>query len=151
MHPGTLPMRQRRRLRTDPVQSPLETYLSEINETPLLTAEQEKQLALRIEEGDSEARDHMVRANLRLVVNIARSYTGKGLGLQDLIAEGNLGLIRAVERFDPSMNTPFSTYDSYWIKQYIKPAVTNTDQTNRIPPYINQLHIHGRRHVVTHE
>ena len=69
-------MRQRRRLRTDPVQSPLETYLSEINETPLLTADEEKLLALRIVEGDSEARDHMDRANLRVVVNIARSYTG---------------------------------------------------------------------------
>src|SRR5437879_13528544 len=103
MRPRTLPMRQRRRLRTDPVQSPLETYLSEINETPLLSADEEKQLALRIEDGDSEARDHMVRANLRLVVNIARSYTGKGLGLQDLIAEGNLGRISAVARVAHSM------------------------------------------------
>jgi RNA polymerase primary sigma factor len=138
-------MRQRRRLRTDPVQSPLETYLSEINETPLLTAEQEKQLALRIEEGDSEARDHMVRANLRLVVNIARSYTGKGLGLQDLIAEGNLGLMRAVEGFDPGMNTRFSTYASYWIKQSIKRAVINTGKTIRIPAYMNELLIKWRR------
>jgi RNA polymerase primary sigma factor len=145
MHAGTLPMRQRRRLRTDPVQSPLETYLSEINETPLLTADEEKLLALRIEEGDSEARDHMVRANLRLVVNIARSYTGKGLGLQDLIAEGNLGLLRAVEGFDPSMNTRFSTYASYWIKQSIKRAVINTGKTIRIPAYMNELLVKWRR------
>jgi RNA polymerase primary sigma factor len=138
-------MRQRRRLRTDPVQSPLETYLSEINETPLLTAEQEKQLALRIEEGDSEARDHMVRANLRLVVNIARSYTGKGLGLQDLIAEGNLGLMRAVEGFDPGMNTRFSTYASYWIKQSIKRALVNTAKTIRIPAYMVELLAKWRR------
>ncbi|TMQ33337.1 MAG: sigma-70 family RNA polymerase sigma factor [Planctomycetota bacterium] len=138
-------MRQRRRLRTDPVQSPLETYLSEINETPLLTADEEKLLALRIEEGDSEARDHMVRANLRLVVNIARSYTGKGLGLQDLIAEGNLGLLRAVEGFDPSMNTRFSTYASYWIKQSIKRAVINTGKTIRIPAYMNELLVKWRR------
>ena len=138
-------MRQRRRLRTDPVQSPLETYLSEINETPLLTADEEKQLALRIEKGDSEARDHMVRANLRLVVNIARSYTGKGLGLQDLIAEGNLGLMRAVEGFDPGMNTRFSTYASYWIKQSIKRAVINTGKTIRIPAYMNELLIKWRR------
>ena len=138
-------MRQRRRLRSDPVQSPLETYLSEINETPLLTADEEKQLALRIEKGDSEARDHMVRANLRLVVNIARSYTGKGLGLQDLIAEGNLGLMRAVEGFDPGMNTRFSTYASYWIKQSIKRAVINTGKTIRIPAYMNELLIKWRR------
>src|SRR5713226_4664842 len=82
-----LPMTRPRRLRNDSVQSPLETYLREINETPLLNADEEKQLAYRIEEGDSEARDRMVRANLRLVVNIARGYTGKGLGLQDLIEE----------------------------------------------------------------
>ena len=74
----------------------------EINETPLLNADEEKDLARKIEDGDSEARDRMVRANLRLVVNIARSYTGKGLGLQDLIEEGNLGLLRAVEGFDPA-------------------------------------------------
>src|SRR3984893_15582278 len=145
MRPGTLPMRQRRRLRTDPVQSPLETYLSEINETPLLTAEQEKQLALRIEEGDSEARDHMVRANLRLVVNIARSYTGKGLGLEDLIAEGNLGLVRAAEGFDPAMNTRFSTYASYWIKQSIKRLVINTAKTVRLPAYMVELLTKWRR------
>src|SRR5437870_12356315 len=108
------------------VQYPLESYLREINETSLLKAEEEQDLAYRIEEGDSEARDQMVRANLRLVVNIARSYTGKGLGLQDLIEEGNLGLLRAVEGFDPTMNTRFSTYASYWIKQSIKRALVNT-------------------------
>src|SRR5712692_3387170 len=126
-------------------QSPLETYLREIDHTPLLTAAEEKALALRIEDGDSEARDHMVRANLRLVVNIARSYTGKGLGLQDLIAEGNLGLMRAVEGFDPSMNTRFSTYASYWIKQSIKRAVINTGKTIRIPAYMNELLVKWRR------
>jgi RNA polymerase primary sigma factor len=145
MQAVTAPTRQRRRLRSDPVQSPLETYLGEINETPLLSADKEKELALRIEEGDSEARDHMVRANLRLVVNIARSYTGKGLGLQDLIAEGNLGLMRAVEGFDPSMNTRFSTYASYWIKQSIKRAVINTGKTIRIPAYMNELLVKWRR------
>src|SRR5438270_9136337 len=86
MHPMTRPRRQR----GPSVQSPLETYLREINETSLLNADEEKALAKLIEGGDSEARDRMVRANLRLVVNIARSYTGKGLGLQDLIEEGNL-------------------------------------------------------------
>ncbi|MGE3809199.1 MAG: sigma-70 family RNA polymerase sigma factor, partial [Gemmataceae bacterium] len=118
-------MTKPRRPRSESVQSPLETYLREINETALLSADQEKELAHRIEEGDSEARDQMVRANLRLVVNIARGYTGKGLSLQDLIEEGNLGLLRAVEGFDPTMNTRFSTYASYWIKQSIKRALVN--------------------------
>src|SRR3954447_19507888 len=138
-------MTRPRRLRNDSVQSPLETYLREINETPLLNADEEKQLAYRIEDGDSEARDHMVRANLRLVVNIARSYAGKGLTLQDLIAEGNLGLLRAVEGFDPAMNTRFSTYASYWIKQSIKRAVINTGKTIRIPAYMNELLVKWRR------
>src|SRR5262249_52029106 len=121
--PRELIMTKPRRVRTDAVQSPLETYLREINETALLTADQEKELAHRIGVGDVSARDQMVRANLRLVVNIARGYTGKGLGLQDLIEEGNLGLLRAVEGFDPTMNTRFSTYASYWIKQSIKRAL----------------------------
>src|ERR1700724_655012 len=138
-------MTRPRRLRNDSVQTPLETYLREINETPLLSAQQEKQLAYRIEGGDSEARDQMVRANLRLVVNIARGYTGKGLGLQDLIEEGNLGLLRAVEGFDPSMNTRFSTYASYWIKQSIKRALVNTAKTIRIPAYMVELLVKWRR------
>jgi RNA polymerase primary sigma factor len=138
-------MTRPRRQRSESVQSPLETYLREINETALLTADQEKQLAYRIEEGDSAARDQMVRANLRLVVNIARGYTGKGLGLQDLIEEGNLGLLRAVEGFDPGMNTRFSTYASYWIKQSIKRALVNTAKTIRIPAYMVELLAKWRR------
>src|ERR1700693_3696992 len=138
-------MTRPRRLRNDSVQSPLETYLREINETPLLNAEEEKQLAYRIEEGDHLARDRMVRANLRLVVNIARSYTGKGLGLQDLIEEGSLGLLRAVEGFDPTMNTRFSTYASYWIKQSIKRALVNSAKTIRIPAYMVELLTKWRR------
>jgi RNA polymerase primary sigma factor len=132
-------MTRARRQRSETVQSPLETYLREINETPLLTAAEERDLAKRIEAGDTEARDRMVRANLRLVVNIARSYTGKGLGLQDLIEEGNLGLLRAVEGFDYKMNTRFSTYASYWIKQSIKRALVNTGKTIRIPAYMVEL------------
>ncbi len=138
-------MARSHRPRSESVQSPLETYLREINETALLTAEQEKQLAQRIGDGDNEARDQMVRANLRLVVNIARGYTGKGLGLQDLIEEGNLGLLRAVEGFDPSMNTRFSTYASYWIKQSIKRALVNTAKTIRIPAYMVELLAKWRR------
>ena len=128
-----------------PAQSPIETYLHEINATPLLTAEEERTLAYRIEDGDTAARDHMVRANLRLVVNIARGFAGKGLGLQDLIAEGNLGLLRAVEGFDPSMNTRFSTYASYWIKQSIKRAQVNTGKTVRVPAYMVELLAEWRR------
>ncbi|HEX4590250.1 MAG TPA: RNA polymerase sigma factor RpoD/SigA [Gemmataceae bacterium] len=138
-------MTRPRRLRTEAVQPPLETDLREINETALLSAQQEKDLAYRIETGDAEARDQMVRANLRLVVNIARGYSGKGLGLQDLIEEGNLGLLRAVEGFDPSMNTRFSTYASYWIKQSIKRALVNTAKTIRIPAYMVELLAKWRR------
>src|SRR3989475_2131417 len=138
-------MTRPRRIRSDAVQSPLETYLREINETALLSADEEKELAYRIETGDAEARDRMVRANLRLVVNIARGYTGKGLGLQDLIEEGNLGLLRAVEGFDPTMNTRFSTYASYWIKQSIKRALVNTAKTIRIPAYMVELLAKWRR------
>ena len=127
------------------VQSPLETYLREINETQLLTPEDEQDLAIAIGQGDVEARDRMVRANLRLVVNIARGYTGKGLGLQDLIEEGNLGLLRAVEGFDPAMGTRFSTYASYWIKQSIKRALINTAKTIRIPAYMVELLSKWRR------
>lgn len=126
-------------------QSPLETYLREINETALLSAKDERELARQIGEGDVRARDRMVRANLRLVVNIARGYTGKGLGLQDLIEEGNLGLLRAVEGFDPSMGTRFSTYASYWIKQSIKRALINSAKTIRIPAYMVELLSKWRR------
>ncbi len=127
------------------VQTPLETYLREINETSLLTAADEKELARAIAEGDVCARDRMVRANLRLVVNIARGYTGKGLSLQDLIEEGNLGLLRAVEGFDPDVGTRFSTYASYWIKQSIKRALINSAKTIRIPAYMVELLSKWRR------
>ena len=134
-----------RRTSSGAVQTPLETYLREINETPLLTAAEERSLATSIGEGDARARDQMVRANLRLVVNIARGYTGKGLGLQDLIEEGNLGLLRAVEGFDPAMGTRFSTYASYWIKQSIKRALINSAKTIRIPAYMVELLSKWRR------
>jgi RNA polymerase primary sigma factor len=119
--------------------SPLEQYLREINSTPLLSAEEERLLAQRIQAGDCEARDHMVRANLRLVVSIAQHYTGKGLSLADVIEEGNLGLLRAVTRFDPSRNTRFSTYATFWIKQAIRQGLIKTGTTVRIPNYMVQL------------
>jgi RNA polymerase primary sigma factor len=138
-------MTRLRRFSAEAVQSPLETYLREINETALLTADTEKELARAIALGDNAARDRMVRANLRLVVNIARGYANKGLALQDLIEEGNLGLLRAVEGFDPNMNTRFSTYASYWIKQSIKRALVNTAKTIRIPAYMVELLSKWRR------
>jgi len=138
-------MQKTTRRRTAAVQNPLETYLREINETALLTAEDEKVLSNRISDGDMHARDRMVRANLRLVVNIARGYSGKGLPLQDLIEEGNLGLLRAVEGFDPDMNTRFSTYASYWIKQSIKRALINSAKTIRVPAYMVELLSKWRR------
>jgi RNA polymerase primary sigma factor len=133
------------RRKSTAVQTPLETYLREINETALLSSRDEQDLAVAIGNGDVAARDRMVRANLRLVVNIARGYAGKGLGLQDLIEEGNLGLLRAVEGFDPAMGTRFSTYASYWIKQSIKRALINTAKTIRIPAYMVELLSKWRR------
>ena len=135
----------RRKLHAAAPQSPLETYLREINETPLLSSDDEQELAVAIGQGNPQARDRMVRANLRLVVNIARGYTGKGLTLQDLIEEGNLGLLRAVEGFDPAMGTRFSTYASYWIKQSIKRALINSAKTIRIPAYMVELLSKWRR------
>jgi RNA polymerase primary sigma factor len=136
---------KRRRTSGSALQTPLETYLREINETALLSAADERELAAGIADGDVRARDQMVRANLRLVVNIARGYTGKGLALQDLIEEGNLGLLRAVEGFDPAMGTRFSTYASYWIKQSIKRALINSAKTIRIPAYMVELLSKWRR------
>jgi RNA polymerase primary sigma factor len=131
--------------RENTLQTPLETYLREINETRLLSALEEQELARLIADGDGAARDRMVRANLRLVVNIARGYTGKGLALPDLIEEGNLGLMRAVEGFDPDIGTRFSTYASYWIKQSIKRALINSAKTIRIPAYMVELLSKWRR------
>jgi RNA polymerase primary sigma factor len=126
-------------------QSPLQIYLHDINATPLLSAEEERTLALRVAEGDPYAREHMVKANLRLVVNIARGYLGKGLSLEDLIEEGNLGLMRAVEGYDGAMETRFSTYASYWIKQSIRRSVMNQGKPIRLPAYMVSLLSKWRR------
>jgi RNA polymerase primary sigma factor len=115
------------------VQAPLATYFRDIQQAPHLNAEEEQGLAGRVEEGDGDARDHLVRANLRLVVNLARRYLGRGLALEDLIAEGNLGLMRAVRGFHPSLNTRFSTYATFWIKASIQNAIINTGKPIRIP------------------
>ena len=125
--------------------TPLQIYLHDINDTPLLSAEEERELAERVSVGDPLAREHMVKANLRLVVNIARGYLGKGLNLEDLIEEGNLGLMRAVEGFDGTMDTRFSTYASYWIKQSIRRAVMNNGKPIRLPAYMVSLLSKWRR------
>jgi RNA polymerase primary sigma factor len=125
--------------------SPLQIYLHDINDTPLLSAQEERDLAERVAIGDPLAREHMVKANLRLVVNIARGYLGKGLNLEDLIEEGNLGLMRAVEGFDGMMSTRFSTYASYWIKQSIRRAVMNNGKPIRLPAYMVSLLSKWRR------
>ncbi|MEW6074164.1 MAG: RNA polymerase sigma factor RpoD/SigA [Planctomycetota bacterium] len=117
----------------------LETYLQEINEVPLLSAEEERSLGARIQAGDLAAREHLIRANLRLVVSIAKTYADRGLSLQDLIAEGNIGLLKAAEKFDPDMGCRFSTYGSWWIKQAIRRALINSAQSVRIPGYMAEL------------
>lgn len=117
----------------------IDTYFHEIDRTSLLTAEQERELAYRIQSGDTEARDHMVRANLRLVVAIARKYAHASLCFEDIIAEGNLGLLRAVEAFDPTRNTRFSTYARFWITQAIRRALQSSSKTIRVPCYLGHL------------
>jgi RNA polymerase primary sigma factor len=118
----------------------LEVYLKQINDTPLLTAEEEQRLARELRGDDPEraweARDRMVRSNLRLVVNIAKNYAGRGLPISDLIEEGNIGLLRAVEGFDPDQGSRFSTYAGWWIKQAIKRALVGAGQPVNIPVYM---------------
>jgi RNA polymerase primary sigma factor len=111
-------------------------YLREIGLVKLLTPDEEIQLAARIKKGDKKAREHMIKANLRLVVKIARDYEGIGLPLLDLISEGNIGLMKAVERFDPKKGGKLSTYGSWWIKQSIKRALANQSKTIRLPVHL---------------
>ena len=127
----------------------IKEYLKEIDESPLLTAEQEKSLSkLIIEQNDPKARETMVRSNLRLVVSIAKQYAGRGLSLGDLIEEGNLGLIRAVDYFDPTLGTRFSTYAAWWIRQGIKRSLLMNTQPVHIPTYMVSL-INQWRHTAT--
>jgi RNA polymerase primary sigma factor len=114
----------------------LKVYLREISKTPLLTPEEEVSLAARIKKGDKAARDQMIRANLRLVVKIAQDYAAYGLPVTDLISEGNIGLMKAVERFDPNKGGKLSTYAAWWIKQSVKRALANQSKTIRLPVHM---------------
>jgi len=117
----------------------LDTYLADINEVPLLTPEQEIELSKRVQRGDLAAREHMIRANLRLVVSIAKNYTNRGLSFMDLIEEGNIGLMKAVEKFDPKAGCRFSTYATWWIKQGIRRSLVNSVKTVRVPSYMSEI------------
>ena len=114
----------------------IKLYLREIGQVKLLTPQEEIKLAARIKKGDKKAREQMIKANLRLVVKIARDYEGIGLPLLDLISEGNIGLMKAVERFDPKKGGKLSTYGSWWIKQSIKRALANQSKTIRLPVHL---------------
>ena len=125
-----------RMIATEPLESGFQIYLREIGQIPLLTPEQEVELAGRIRQGDPQARALMIRSNLRLVVRIAHDYASFGMPLQDLISEGNIGLMKAVERFDPSKGGKLSTYAAWWIKQSIKRALANQSKTIRLPVHL---------------
>lgn len=119
-----------------------DTYLKEIQRYALLTPDEEKALGRRIQNQEEDhidaaiARDEMIRANLRLVVSVAKRYNGRGLPLPDLVEEGNIGLVHAVEKFDPTMDTRFSTYATWWIKQAVRRSLMNSVKTVRIPSYL---------------
>ncbi len=114
----------------------LNRYLREVGRIPLLTVKQEIELAVKIKKGDAEARARMINSNLRLVVTIAHDYANLGLPLLDLISEGNIGLTKAVERFDPAKGAKLSTYAMWWIKQSIKRALANQSKTIRLPVHL---------------
>ena len=134
------------------MQSDLQLYLKQINEVDLLTAEEEKELGWRvINDNDHEAKERMIKANLRLVVSIGKNYVHRGLPLADLIEEGNIGLIRAVEGFDPAQGARFSTYASWWIKQSIKRTLINAVQPIHIPAYMVELIARWKQVVRTQE
>ena len=135
-------------------ENPIRTYFDEIARVPLLTKEEEVALAKRIEAGDEEAKKKLAEANLRLVVSIAKKYRGCGLPFLDLVQEGNLGLMKAVEKFDWRKGYKFSTYATWWIRQAVLRAITNRSRTIRVPTHINELirkiHEAEREHIKEH-
>ena len=139
------PKQERDRSSGNPVYT---LYLREIGQTKLLTPQQEIELAKKIQKGDERAREDMIKANLRLVVKIARDYEEYGLPLLDLINEGNIGLMKAVERFDPTKGAKLSTYASWWIKQAIRRALANQSKTIRLPVHVGDKINHMRRAAV---
>jgi len=120
-------------------------YLKDIKKLALLTAEEEIDLAKKIKRGDKNARSKMIQSNLRLVINIAKKYSHLGVSMLDLIEEGNLGLMKAVEKFNPKKGYRFSTYAAWWIRQYISRAIANQGKTVRIPVYIIELMIRYKK------
>src|ERR1051325_2456607 len=124
---------------------PIRLYMREIGQVPLLTPKEEVALAKRIKRGDAAAREHMIKANLRLVVKIARDYENYGLPLLDLISEGNIGLMKGVERFDPTKGAKLSTYAAWWIKQAIKRALADQGKTIRLPVHVVDKLFHIRK------
>jgi RNA polymerase primary sigma factor len=124
---------------------PIRLYMREIGQVPLLTPQDEVKLARKIKRGDAAAREHMIKANLRLVVKIARDYENYGLPLLDLISEGNIGLMKAVERFDPDKGAKLSTYAAWWIKQAIKRALADQGKTIRLPVHVVDKLFHIRK------
>jgi RNA polymerase primary sigma factor len=125
--------------------SALTLYLQDVGRTPLITPQEEIDLAKKIKKGNRQAREQMIKANLRLVVKIARDYENFGLPLLDLINEGNIGLMKGVERFDPAKGAKFSTYGSWWIKQSIRRALANQSKTIRLPVHVVDKISHIRR------
>lgn len=121
-----------------PMDDSMKLYLHEIGSIPLLTAEQEVEIAKRIESGDVQARDQLISANLRLVVSIAKRYLGRGLSVEDLIQNGNIGLMKAVEKFDYTKGYKFSTYATWWIRQAITRSVADQGRLVRIPVHMNE-------------
>ncbi|MGC8846029.1 MAG: sigma-70 family RNA polymerase sigma factor [Candidatus Hydrogenedens sp.] len=120
------------------IEKGLYTYIAEISKIPLLSAEEERRLAFRIQKGDGKARRKLILSNLRLVVSIAKKYIYYGVSFLDLIEEGNIGLMKAVENFNPRRGTKFSTYATWWIRQAITRALSNQSRTVRVPVYLNE-------------
>ncbi len=131
----------------------IRTYLKDVRPIPLLTAEEEVDLARRVQKGDKEARDKMIRANLRLVISIAKRYANLGIPLSDLIEEGNIGLMRSVDKFDPEKGYRFSTYSAWWIKQGISRSIIDQGKMIRVPVYMNEEIVKYRKAVeaLTHK
>ena len=126
---------------------PIKAYLKDIKNIPLLTAQEEVELARKVQKGDKAAREKMIRSNLRLVISIAKRYVNLGIALSDLIEEGNIGLMRGVDKFDPSKGFRFSTYAAWWIKQGISRAIIDQGKMIRVPVYLNEEIVKYRKMV----